>query len=113
MSGPSSRRHPITIITRQDPIGRGPTNYMIHADLSDRAGRLARAIMDPPAHRGHVRVARLPFFTYGIYSAIARTNIPRGQPQRRPANCHAANSGARSRRGSCPVPRSLRPRLPT
>lgn len=35
-SGSSSGRQTITIITHQAPIGRGHTNYTLHADLSER-----------------------------------------------------------------------------
>ncbi|MFF7554237.1 DUF4265 domain-containing protein [Streptomyces olivaceus] len=65
-SGPSSGRHPITIITHDDPIGRGPTKYMIHADLSDRQDGWREQLWTRQLTEDTFEVACLPFFTYGI-----------------------------------------------
>ncbi|WP_052489108.1 DUF4265 domain-containing protein [Streptomyces sp. 150FB] len=59
-------RHPITIITHEDPIGRGPTNFMIHADLSDRQDGWREQLWTRQLTEDRFEVACLPFFTYGI-----------------------------------------------
>ncbi|MFD5593923.1 DUF4265 domain-containing protein [Streptomyces griseorubiginosus] len=64
--GPSSGRHHIAIITHEDPIGRGPTNYMIHADLSDRQDGWREQLWTRQLTDDTFEVACLPFFTYGI-----------------------------------------------
>ncbi|MGW4199087.1 DUF4265 domain-containing protein [Streptomyces sp. NPDC005004] len=69
VSGPGSRRHPITfttIVTHEDPIGRGPTNYMVHADLSDRQDGWREQLWTRQLSEDTFEVACLPFFTYGI-----------------------------------------------
>lgn len=65
-SGSGSGRHPITIITHEDPIGRGPTNYMIHADLSDRQDGWREQLWTRQLADDRFEVACLPFFSYGI-----------------------------------------------
>ncbi|MFJ8274428.1 DUF4265 domain-containing protein [Streptomyces sp. NPDC094154] len=65
-SGPGSRRHPITVITHEDPIGRGRSNYLIHADLSDRQDGWSEQLWTRQLAPDRFEVACLPFFTYGI-----------------------------------------------
>ncbi|MFF7730837.1 DUF4265 domain-containing protein [Streptomyces sp. NPDC008001] len=64
--GPSSRRHSITIITHEDPVGRGTTNYVIHGDLSDRQNGWREQLWTRQLTKNTFEVACLPFFTYGI-----------------------------------------------
>ncbi|MYS20219.1 protein of unknown function [Streptomyces sp. DvalAA-14] len=59
-------RHPITIITHEDPIGRGPANYMVQADLSDRQDGWREQLWTRRLTGDRFEVACLPFFTYGI-----------------------------------------------
>lgn len=65
-SGPSSGRHPITIITHEDPIGRGPTNYIIQADLSNPQDSWREQLWTHQLTEDTFEVSCLPFFTYGI-----------------------------------------------
>ncbi|MGW1759317.1 DUF4265 domain-containing protein [Streptomyces mirabilis] len=65
-SGPSSGRHLITIITHEDPIGRGPTNYIIQADLSNPQDGWREQLWTHQLTEDTFEVACLPFFTYGI-----------------------------------------------
>ncbi|MEU4654972.1 DUF4265 domain-containing protein [Streptomyces sp. NPDC023723] len=64
--GTSSGRHAITIITHENPIGRGPSNYMIHADLSEREAGWREQLWTRQLADGKFEIACLPFFTYGI-----------------------------------------------
>lgn len=64
--GPSAGRHPITIITHEDPIGRRASNYIIHADLSDRQHGWREQLWTRQLADDRFEVACLPFFTYGI-----------------------------------------------
>ncbi|SEN17360.1 DUF4265 domain-containing protein [Actinacidiphila rubida] len=54
------------IITHEDPIGRGPSNYMIHADLSDREDGWREQLWTRQLASDQFEVVCLPFFTYGI-----------------------------------------------
>ncbi|MGP3974244.1 DUF4265 domain-containing protein [Streptomyces sp. 8N114] len=65
-SGPSFGRRSITIITHEDPIGRGPSNCMIHADLSDREDGWREQLWTRQLTGDRFEVACLPFFTYGV-----------------------------------------------
>ncbi|MGV9316457.1 DUF4265 domain-containing protein [Streptomyces sp. NPDC003691] len=66
-SGTGPRRHLITtIITHEDPIGRGPANYIVHADLSDRQDGWREQLWTRRLTEDTFEVACLPFFTYGI-----------------------------------------------
>ncbi|WP_420713564.1 DUF4265 domain-containing protein [Streptomyces sp. Tu6071] len=65
-SGSCSRRDAITIITHEDPIGRVPSNYMIHADLSERQEGWREQLWTRRLTEDIFEVACLPFFTYGI-----------------------------------------------
>ncbi|MER8015164.1 DUF4265 domain-containing protein [Streptomyces griseoluteus] len=56
----------ITIITHEDPIGRGPSNYMIHAALSDGLDGRREQLWTRRLTEDTFEVACLPFFTYGI-----------------------------------------------
>lgn len=59
-------RHIITIITHENPIGRGPANYIIHADLSDRQDGWREQLWTRQLTEDRFQVTCLPFFTYGI-----------------------------------------------
>lgn len=59
-------RRIITIITHDNPIGRGPGNYMIHADLSHRQGGWREQLWTRRLAPDRFEIACLPFFTYGI-----------------------------------------------
>ncbi|WUK34421.1 DUF4265 domain-containing protein [Streptomyces sp. NBC_00370] len=61
-----SGRHSITIITHEDPIGRGSANYTIHADLSDRQDGWREQLWTRQLTENRFEVTCLPFFTYGI-----------------------------------------------
>lgn len=58
------REAPITIITHDDPIGRGPSNYIVHANL-DEAGSQEQ-LWTRQLSADAFEIACLPFFTYGI-----------------------------------------------
>jgi hypothetical protein len=64
--GTSAGRHTITIITHENPIGRGPSNHMIHADLSEREAGWREQLWTRRLADDRFQVACLPFFTYGI-----------------------------------------------
>ncbi|NGN70192.1 DUF4265 domain-containing protein [Streptomyces sp. A7024] len=65
-SEPSPGRHAITIITHENPIGRGPSNYMIHADLSEREAGWREQLWTRQIAEDRFEIACLPFFTHGI-----------------------------------------------
>ncbi|GAA4079560.1 DUF4265 domain-containing protein [Streptomyces hundungensis] len=65
-SGPSSGRHAITIITHENPIGRGPSNYIIQADLSEREPGWREQLWTRQLAVDRFEIACLPFFSYGI-----------------------------------------------
>ncbi len=54
------------MITHESPIGRGPSDYMIHADLSDRQDGWREQLWTRQLAPDRFEVACLPFFTYGI-----------------------------------------------
>ena len=62
----STRRHTITVITHDNPIGIGSANYLIHADLSARRQGWQEQLWTQRAAPGMYEVACLPFFTRGI-----------------------------------------------
>ncbi|MFC6080225.1 DUF4265 domain-containing protein [Sphaerisporangium aureirubrum] len=59
-------RRVITIITHDNPIGRGASNYMIHADLSERQDGWREQLWTHQLSPDRFEIACLPFFTYGI-----------------------------------------------
>ncbi|RLU79741.1 hypothetical protein CTZ27_36555 [Streptomyces griseocarneus] len=64
--GTSTGRHAITTITHENPIGRGRSNYMIHADLSEREAGWREQLWTRQITDDGFEVVCLPFFTYGI-----------------------------------------------
>jgi Domain of unknown function (DUF4265) len=65
-SAASARRRIIGIIAHDNPIGRGSTNYMVHADLSDREDGWREQLWAHQLTSDRFQIACLPFFTYGI-----------------------------------------------
>ena len=65
-SVPSTGRRTITIITHDNPTGRRSTNYIVHADLSDRQDGWREQLWTHQLTPDRFQIACLPFFTYGI-----------------------------------------------
>ncbi|MGW2049873.1 DUF4265 domain-containing protein [Streptomyces sp. NPDC001858] len=59
-------RHPITLITHEDPIGKDLIDHMIQADLSDRKDGWREQLGVRRLTGDTFEVACLPFFTQGI-----------------------------------------------